>query len=905
MNIRNTVLSVIILLTFLQGLAQQKPDIPINTVVERLQKYLGVYPIEKMHMHFDKPYYGVGDTLWFKTYMDHNFVEYIPSTVGYVEIFNSKDSLIQTMRIPLKNGVGEGHWVLNPEYVSQDNYRFRAYTKWMANFDPAFFYNKIVPIGDAINKKLGGTVQYEPSGRGGRTKATIQLRNARGELLGRQRVNWEANDGWDAFSKGRGTTDDMGRLSIDLNIKEEGWLENGRLVVSVDSEGGDRLRTDFSLKKSLWDVDVQFFPEGGELVAGVSKKLAFKAVGTDGKGVHVTGKIIDDKKNEVATLEDFGLGMGYVNFMPQSGASYTAEIDFGSEGVKSYPLPEVVSDKMTLSLADLSDNGIQVSIATSEENFSKVENKPFYIFAQLNGHLIYGAQLTMKNQQQSVLIPTENLPNGLAQVTLMSAQGEPLSERLLMIAREPLLDIAVKSDKSQYSKKDLVNLTIEVDNVPDSILGSYSVSVVDEEKVPYDDNSEHSILSSFLLTADIKGYVEKPNYYFNEENENREQALEALLLTQGFRRFDYSDLIAEKYPQITFLPEHGITLSGTLRMNNGRPVNNGGLHLSIPGGALRKDAYTDPSGRFAFENLSFPDSVEATINARGNDNYRDLVIHMDQTYFPDIDKNNPYWADQTQNIDQQFEKYLANSRNEFRTSVLIDEVTVTARVESKVSSRDFSALSGLSMADHRLEADRLKGCNVLTMCLSTLLTGITYDNQTLKYYVTRNYNMGSRVPVQFFLDGMPIDEPSLNSIMVEDIEAIEIFLKDELGTVRNVYQNDGVVSIMTKKKEKSQARMSLAEIESLLPKTNVLDLQPLGFIKERKFYAPKYDAPAKKNTNDYRTTIFWKPDIEIIGSGNVELEFYNADGNGNYKVIVEGKDAVGNIGRKVYRYKVQ
>src|SRR5699024_7107390 len=176
MNIRNIVLSVIILLTFLQGTAQQKPDIPINTVVERLQKYLGVYPIEKMHMHFDKPYYGVGDTLWFKTYMDHNFVEYIPSTVGYVEILNSKDSLIQTMRITLKNGVGEGHWVLNPEYVSQDNYRFRAYTKWMANFDPAFFYNKIVPIGDAINKKLGGTVQYEPSGRGGRTKATIQLR---------------------------------------------------------------------------------------------------------------------------------------------------------------------------------------------------------------------------------------------------------------------------------------------------------------------------------------------------------------------------------------------------------------------------------------------------------------------------------------------------------------------------------------------------------------------------------------------------------------------------------------------------------------------------------------------------------------------------------------------------------
>src|SRR5690606_40536613 len=85
------------------------------------------------------------------------------------------------------------------------------------------------------------------------------------------------------------------------------------------------------------------------------------------------------------------------------------------------------------------------------------------------------------------------------------------------------------------------------------------------------------------------------------------------------------------------------------------------------------------------------------------------------------------------------------------------------------------------------------------MCLTTMLTGITYDNQTLKYYITRNYNQGSRVPVQFFLDGMPIDEPGLNSIIPSEIEAIEIFLRDELGTVSRLYQNDGVVSIIDRK----------------------------------------------------------------------------------------------------------
>ncbi|MGO1723730.1 MAG: carboxypeptidase-like regulatory domain-containing protein, partial [Sphingobacterium sp.] len=280
-----------------------------------------------------------------------------------------------------------------------------------------------------------------------------------------------------------------------------------------------------------------------------------------------------------------------------------------------------------------------------------------------------------------------------------------------------------------------------------------------------------------------------------------------------------------------------------------------------------------------------------------------LVITLDPTYFPDIDRNNPNKAASVQNLDENLAAYLDNSRREFRTSNLIEEVVVTASAVKKQTSRDFSALNGLSMPEHRIEGERFSGCNVLSMCLNTLLTGVTYDVNTQRYYVTRNYNQGSRVPVQFFLNGMPIDEPSINSIQVSEIEAIEIFLRDDLGTVRNIYQNDGVVSIITKK-EKKQPRMTLAEIESMLPKSNVIDFHPLGYVQERRFYEPKYETPESKNTNDYRTTIYWNPDVRIDQNGEVELEFFNADGNGKYKVVVEGSDLSGNVGREVYYYEV-
>src|SRR5690606_6739004 len=399
-----------------------------------------------------------------------------------------------------------------------------------------------------------------------------------------------------------------------------------------------------------------------------------------------------------------------------------------------------------------------------------------------------------------------------------------------------------------YTKKESVKLTLQVPQI-DSLRSNYSVSVIDDVKTPYNDDQELGIVSNYLLTSDLKGYVEQPNFYFNEKNENRKEALNVLLMTQGLRRFSYAYLVAEKLPQVQFMPEQGITLSGILRLNTGRPQPNGGLLLSIPARNIRKDTYTDNQGRFAFENLVFPDSSKVTINARGNDNFRNLVISMDQTYFPAIDKGNPYARNNIQNIDQEMKAYLNNSKNEYRTSILIDEVQVTGVQRKMVTSKEFSSLAGLSMPEHRLEGERLSGCNVLTMCLTTMLTGITYDNQTLKYYITRNYNQGSRVPVQFFIDGMPIDEPGLNSIIPSEIEAIEIFLRDELGTVSRLYQNDGVVSIMTKKKDQSkQPRMSLAEIESMLPKTNVIDMVPLGYVKEREFYSPKYDTPDSKNT---------------------------------------------------------
>jgi len=86
----------------------------------------------------------------------------------------------------------------------------------------------------------------------------------------------------------------------------------------------------------------------------------------------------------------------------------------------------------------------------------------------------------------------------------------------------------------------------------------------------------------------------------------------------------------------------------------------------------------------------------------------------------------------------------------------------------------------------------------------------------------------------------------------------------------------------------------------------ILSIIPKGFYKAREFYSPQYDAPGFTKTNaDNRTTIYWNPNVITDKNGNATFDFFNADGKGPYRVVVEGIDDKGNVGRQVFKYKVE
>lgn len=896
---------ILSVLVSFSSLAQQD-SISLNNIIGKLKKLAEEQPVEKVYLHFDKPYYAVADTIWFKAYV--TVEQNLPSPfskIVYVEVFNAKDSLIKTVKLPLKNSVAYGNIPINTKNFKQGNYYVRAYTLWMLNFSEDYMFTKNIPIGEAIDKQLITNITYtnEEQDKNVKTTAKIQFKDLSKKILANKTVTWSILSNYDVVAKGRGTTDQNGVINITVNSKGGELITNGNILTTIATNDKETENAVFDLKQSANTIDFQFFPEGGNFISGIPNQVAFKAIGANGLGVDVKGSILNDENAEISAISPSFAGMGSFYLTPEEGKNYKAKITFKDGSTKVYPLPKSNTAGITLQMTNQTPDAISLKVIANAPYFEANKDKSLFLVAQNNNVVFWAAKASLVNQLINIKIPKKDLPAGIIQITLFNAESSPLSERLAFLMPSNGMNLTLKTDLPTYKTRQKVKMSLNAsaNNLP--LTGDFSVSVIDEQKVPVDENSETTILSALLLTSDLKGYIEKPNYYFNKTDDKKIAELDKLMLTQGYRRFSYPDILANKFPVINFIPEQGINLSGMLRDLTGMPVRKGSLRLMVTGKPISAELLTSNTGLFNFQNLVFPDSSQIVISAKYNPNAANLMIMMDGVPVPGPGRNKNVF-DEVKNIDTTLSAYLNNSQKQYRYLRTLKEVVIKGAPVKKVSHMDHSALTGLSMMpDHLIEADQFTGCggNFLD-CVKMRATGLTFDQD--KFYVSRDYNQGGRTPVQVFLNNFPVDARDINSVNLAELVSVEVFLTDQLGTIDRTYQTKGVLVINTQKPTAIGTKITRQELMDMIPKKNVITISPMGYSKEREFYSPKYLPNAAITSSDLRTTIYWNPKVITDATGNASFEFFNADGKGSYRAIVEGFDKNGNIGRAVYRYKV-
>jgi TonB-dependent SusC/RagA subfamily outer membrane receptor len=877
----------------------------IGKLVDQLNKWRSERPQEKVYLHLDKPYYAVGDDIWFKAYVTigskHELSVY--SEILNVDLIDENDSIKRSIKLPLQNGLTNGDFAL-PDTLQEGNYRIRAYTNWMRNFGDAYFFDKTITIVNSVSNSVFTQSSYTYSEQGGKQKvsALINYTDLDGNPYAGNEVNYRVEFNGKTVSKGKGVTNDKGGLSVAFMSPVANLATGGHIVTNIKLDNKKIAIKVVPIKAVSNKVDVQFFPEGGNLVSNAKLKVAFKAVGADGLGADIKGNIVDDQNHVITAFSTTHLGMGVFELKAEAGKNYKAHITYADGSTGDFNIPAVVDNGYALNIDNSNDDNLSIKISPGVALLQgSVPAGGLTLVAQGGGEIYYAAKSPDGGKTFNAVVPKSKFPSGIVQFTLFSAAGEPLNERLVYIQRNDQLNLAVSSSSQQYAPRQKVTINLNAKNKDDKpVIGSFSASVIDLSKVPVDETSEESILSNTLLTSDLKGYIEKPGYYFNNESSKTKADLDVLLLTQGYRRFEWKQLMNNTFPPIVYQPEKTLQVTGHLKTFGGKPVPNGKVTLfTTSGGTFVLDTVSDNQGKFTFSNLVFRDSIKFVVQARTAKDRKNLEIELDNIA-PQVVSKNKNAPDIQININDVSPAYLQNSKKLFNEQVkygignhtiLLKEVVV--RDVRTTAVKHSANLNGPGNADQVLTYKDLEnmGGPYLSSILQGRLLGVTFRNG--RPFTTRGGGA-----MQLIVDGIYMEADYLDNLVVNDIASIEVLRSGGNTAIYGSRGGNGLIVITTKRGDEGSVYNRYAP--------GVVTYSPKGYYKAREFYSPQYDDP-KTNTQmqDLRSTIYWKPFIITDKEGNASISFFNADAKGTYRVTIEGIDADGNLGRQVYKYKVE
>ena len=268
------------------------------------------------------------------------------------------------------------------------------------------------------------------------------------------------------------------------------------------------------------------FPEGGDLIEGVSSVVAFKATYGNGFPEEVTGKVLEDGQH-IADIRCIHDGMGQFVVTPHPGKTCQVVLDDG----RSFPLPEIKRDGMTLRVVRNNATGIDILVSAPD-----TVAREFTILAKFHGIPCSGAKGTVKGKQ-AVRLPKDLFPyQGIVELTLTDGDGRPVAERLVFVNPEQRLNITATTDKERYNLRDTGKVRLQVTDAEGRpVQAELAVSIFDKAYLYLP--GHENIMSHGYLSEQIRGDVFNPTYYFDERNADRIQALDLLLMTQGWRRY--------------------------------------------------------------------------------------------------------------------------------------------------------------------------------------------------------------------------------------------------------------------------------------------------------------------------------------------------------------------------------
>lgn len=878
---KSTFLPVLFLLFSEPGWTQINPLPTKDSVVRNIVEQVLRFPQEKIYIQTDKTVYLCGEEIWFSAYVV-DAVLHKPLKDQYViaELINPADSVISRIKIRQTDGVYSGHFPLS-ERVPRGTYTLCAYTENMLNTGGESIFKKSIRIESPLSATMTSDVSFR-FGTGDRITAEVTFRDIRAQRKTKpEELKMRIND--QPLTEVQTGSDTVSYFNFRLpeqSRKRVLYLETGNHSEFV------------TVPFPANDYDVSFYPEGGYLMTGVRSKVAFKVLNSNGLPENITGKVFDNAGRECAQVSALHDGMGLFYLLPEEGLTYHA-ICRNEDGMeKRFELPAARNGIYSLQV-ETEGNELFVSVIKSPDISDQSE---LFLVMHTRGMIHYAK--SWDNNYESIAFNSDLFPSGVMQIILFDDKLHPLSERMVFCLNDDQAHTEMITDRQDYDSRDNVHAGLKVtDSKGNPLSGKLSVSVTDDNDVRPDTVS--TIMSALLLTSDLKGNINDPGYYFRESNPEVRQALDLLMLTNGWRRYDIPEVIRGNYTSPASPVTGGMEISGRAkRLLSDKPVVNGKVTIFSWDAGYFDETLTDSAGTFVFNKIEFPDSTEfivQALNEKGKD-YIELLVDEDRfaqaSGLPQRVSHERAQAKES----IQMAGYVARAdvkytlENGMRT-IDIEEVVIMGQAPEKKSYNFSYYMPKGSSSATLLTSEQIEELHPAVV--SDIFIHIPFTRiENGKVVIERmSYGLNGTNYAVLIIDDIIIHEYDIDALDPTNIERIGI-LKGTASSILGGYGSGGAVVITTKK-----GHFEFKET----PKYNIKKVSPLGYQEPAEFYSPRYDTPELRNNGqpDLRTTIYWNPNVTVSDAGEASFDFYTADASTTYTAVVEGVASDGSVVRNI------
>ena len=628
---------------------------------------------------------------------------------------------------------------------------------------------------------------------------------------------------------------------------------------------------------------VQFFPEGGEWVTGLPSRIGFKATDRGGLGVEAQLTVVSSVGDTVGTFASLHRGMGTFVLTPEAGKTYRASARTASGRIATFDLPAAKTQGWAMAVEN-TPAAVQVTVRSNGNAREKI-----YLVAQTRGKAVFQQTGEISENGFAASIPTGQLPTGVAQVTVFDGNGTPRCERLVFVNRNDQVRLQIMPGKAAYRPREKVTLTVTAQDADGNpVAGDFSLAVADAALY---ESPTQTILTNLLLTSDLRGSVEDPAYYFRENTPQTTAALDALLLTQGWRRFVWREAPPA---EPTLAREKDIALTvRLLDKASGRPLPAKILLISAPGTqSVFRYGYSDQKGYITLGGLDFNDYRNVFVGIHDTELTNTAYVVADTTPRPtaaDGLSALPVFVNLKQGIEKR--KAWAVVRSRFAAAegpVAMVSVADSVRPVSPIYKKadDVIKLDDYTLFPTMEEVIR----DIVPWGLLTHRngkTGFRVLNFETKMYFKRS-------PL-FLIDNAPVR--SIDPVLTLDPAAVHTIECVRSSVGRGQFGEigfNGIFSVFTKAGD---------YYPSNEPGLFVFPVR--GYQAVREFYMPDHTDPARNRRQpDFRDFLYWNPSVRTNANGQATVSFHASDDLTSWRAVAEGISETGKVGVSEAKFTV-